>query len=111
MRCTVPWSAGAAMATTSCPAATSERIRSPRKLTSDSGRAPMTTTLATPTPFLAEPRLEHQHVPQVVLPVEVPGEVLCPLLPDGCRVEVPLAAQAPLAQKLLGPVAQRAAQP
>jgi hypothetical protein len=41
-----------------------------------------------PRSLLLQPRLEHEDVPEVVLPVAVAGLVFLPLLADGGGVEV-----------------------
>ena len=38
------------------------------------------------------PRLEHEDVPEQVVPIPVPGEMLGPLLPYGLRVEIAVFA-------------------
>src|SRR5581483_2106740 len=50
-----------------------------------------------------QPRLEHQDVPEVVLPVPLPGEVLRPLLPDRQRIEEAFPPEPVLVEKRLCP--------
>src|SRR5262245_15758848 len=57
------------------------------------------------------PSLEHQHVPQRILVVTTPRQVIEPGLPDRDGIEEVILPEARLAQEILGPVAQRAAQP
>src|SRR6185369_13211753 len=57
------------------------------------------------------PGLKHQHVPERILVVPSPGKMLMPGLPDRRRIEAVILSQARFAQEILGPVAQRAAQP
>ena len=57
------------------------------------------------------PGLEHQYRPQPIAPIAATGQVLLPQLAYGLRVDQPAAAQTLLGQQIVGPVAQRAAQP
>src|SRR5262249_55110249 len=61
--------------------------------------------------LLGQPCLEHQRVPEGILPVAVAGEVFGPLRPDWVGVEHPFAFEPVFGQEILGPVAQRAADP
>ena len=58
-----------------------------------------------------QPRLKHQHRPQLVLPVHPPGHVLPPQALDRGRIEEAFLAQPRRPQQRLGPIPQRAAQP
>src|SRR3954471_16623971 len=61
--------------------------------------------------LVLEPGLEHEHVPEVVLPVLGPGLVLAPHLLHGFGAQVPLGSETIGGEELLGPGAQRAAEP
>src|SRR5947207_5225591 len=57
------------------------------------------------------PRLKHQHVPQQILVVSPSREMIAPCQPDRRGIKAVILSQARFAQEILGPVAQRAAQP
>src|SRR5688572_15560040 len=88
--------------------ATSPRSSRGRRLPGAPGKRPAD---AAPPLLLLQPCLEHQHVPELLLPVAPRTEMLRPLLAHPRRVEKAFPAQARLVQKLLGPATQRPAQP
>src|SRR6185503_2425614 len=57
------------------------------------------------------PRLEHDHVPQQVLPVAGATKMLGPLLTDRLHGEESALTQTPLGQQILRPVAQLTPEP
>src|SRR2546430_5178311 len=61
--------------------------------------------------LVAQPRLEHGRVPQSRRPIALAGKVLGPPLSQCFRLEKSLLTQTRFAEEVLGPVAQRAAQP
>src|SRR5690606_31502698 len=61
--------------------------------------------------LVPQPRLEHQYVPEVVLPVLPSTEMRRPHLPDGLGPQIAFLPQTRLIEQVLGPVAQGASQP
>src|SRR6516164_8989977 len=57
------------------------------------------------------PGLQDENVPEVVVPVAAPAEMLLPLLAHRRGVDQPLAPEPLLRDQLLGPLAQRPAEP
>src|SRR6478735_3106663 len=58
-----------------------------------------------------QPCLEHQHIPQLRIPVTPAAEMLEPALANRCRAQESAAPQCSLAQQVFRPLAQRSAQP
>jgi hypothetical protein len=58
-----------------------------------------------------QPGLEHQHIPQVILPASPPGKMFLPVPPDKFGIKEAFTAKAAFVQQRLSPVAQGAAKP
>src|SRR5436853_677802 len=58
-----------------------------------------------------KPSLKHQHVPQVILPVALAGQMFPPFLLDGRWIEEALSQKAGWIEQALRPLLQRTAQP
>lgn len=56
-----------------------------------------------------QPRLKHQHIPKLMLPIEPTGQVFLPLAAYRRRIEIPFALQARVIQQRFCPIAQRPA--
>ena len=61
--------------------------------------------------IIAAPRLEHQHIPEKMLPVAAAGLVLRPFLDDRLRLEQSPGAERRRAEKVFGPILERTLQP
>ena len=61
--------------------------------------------------LLLQPSLEHQHSPELRLPIAAAAHVFVPLLANRLRIEVAFALQARFVEKIFGPRTHRAAQP
>src|SRR5437899_1192449 len=85
---------------------------SPSPPESGDSSTPRTTCAYAPKRSLPfQPRLEHEDVPQQVMPAAVALLVLVPLLANGAGVEEPLALQPLFTEERVGPVAQWPSQP
>src|SRR3954469_21367010 len=58
-----------------------------------------------------EPGLEHQHMPEMIVPIALTRLVLLPLRFDRLRIEITLATQSIRMQQRLGPLFQWPAEP
>src|SRR5690606_37851741 len=58
-----------------------------------------------------EPGLDHQYVPELQRPVRDARAMLAPQFGDGCGLQQSLAFKTPGVEQVIGPVAQRTAQP
>src|SRR5262245_28026616 len=61
--------------------------------------------------LMLQPCLEHQYVPELVLPVAPTAQMLVPFLPDKRCDEITFIAQAALVYQIFAPPAKRASQP
>src|SRR5262245_46174061 len=59
----------------------------------------------------SQPGLEHQNIPERILPVSPSGEMLGPFLPYRIRMEVPFFLQGALVKQFLCPFPQRSPEP
>src|SRR3990172_3132081 len=98
------------MAVTLCLADTSARINSPRKCSRDQ-TGPTITTWGMSGLLLGQPRLEHQDVPQLMLPVVPSRQVFLPFLPDGSGVKIGGLGESARSEQIFSPVSQRSPQP
>src|SRR2546430_2609053 len=60
---------------------------------------------------VTHPGLQHEHVPQMVLPAATAGEVFLPTGGNGLRPDNAVGFQALLIQQIFRPIAQRSLQP